>query len=122
MSDPVEDGARAAAQRLMPQHGQSLAVDVEAALYTRGAETRREQFIDPVSLGSLIVSVATLSWTIYQDRKARGAAPPTEVIVRAVRIELDDAGQLKPTEHEQLIETTVEETTEAARRQENGQT
>ena len=38
MHDPVADGARAAAQRPASVHGVRLQADVEAALYSGGAE------------------------------------------------------------------------------------
>ena len=117
MSDPVADGARAAASQLAPQHGARLPTDVEAALYSRNTQTHRDQYFDPISLGSLIVSIAALTWTIYKDRKNRGANPPTEVIIRAVRIELDSAGQTDTAQHDPIIQTTVEETLNVARHQ-----
>jgi hypothetical protein len=117
MSDPVAAGARSAASRLSAQHGTRLSADVEAALCNRDAQPRREQYFDPVSLGSLIVSVAALAWTIYKDRKSQGANPPTEVIIRAVRIELDNAGQRDLAQHDPVIQTTVEQTLDAAQKQ-----
>jgi hypothetical protein len=117
MSDPVADGARAVAVRLASRHGTRLPTDVEAALHSRNAQSRRDQYFDPISLGSLIVSIASLTWTIYKDRRGQGANPPDEVIIRVVRIELDNAGQLDPAQHDPVIQTTVEQTLEAARRQ-----
>jgi hypothetical protein len=64
MIDPVEHTVRAAAHRLVAEHGPGLVTDVEAALHARGSAQRPEQYLDPVSLGSLIVSVATLAWTV----------------------------------------------------------
>jgi hypothetical protein len=117
MSDPVADGARAAAARLASRHGTRLPTDVEAALHSRDTQTRRDQYFDPISLGSLIVSIASLTWTIYKDRRSQGANPPNEVVIRAVRIELDNAGRLDPAQHDPVIQTTVEQTLDAARRQ-----
>jgi hypothetical protein len=110
-NDPVADGARAAAVRLSSQNGARLPADVEAALANRDTPASRDQFFEPIALGSLIVSIAALTWNIYKDRKSQGANPPTEVIVRAVRIELDNADGLDP-----VIEATVEETLDAAKR------
>jgi hypothetical protein len=62
VTDPVEAVARAAAERLTPDYGPRLKTDVEAALYARGSERGPDQYIDPVALGSLIVSIATLAW------------------------------------------------------------
>jgi len=94
MTDPISAGARAAVKRLTSDYGSGLAADVEAALHTRGLEQRPERYIDPVSLGSLIVSIATLAWTVYADLKKKAANPAPDVVARAVRVELrnrDDA-------------------------------
>jgi len=88
MTDPVADGARAAAERLAPGYGPGLAADVEAALHTREAEQRPERLFDPISLGSLIVSIATLAWTIYTDLKKKTPSPAPDVVARTVRVEL----------------------------------
>jgi hypothetical protein len=88
MTDPVSTGARAAAERLAPDHDPGLAADVEAALYTRGQEQRPDQFFDPVSLGALIVSIASLTWTVYTDLKKKTHRPAPEVVARTVRVEL----------------------------------
>jgi hypothetical protein len=93
------------------------APDVEAALHSRDTQTRRDQYFDPIAIGSLIVSIASLTWTIYKDRRSQGANPPTEVVIRAVRIELDNAGRLDPAQHDPVIQTTVEQTLDAARHQ-----
>jgi hypothetical protein len=115
-NDPMADGARAAADRLSARNGARLTTDVEVALANRDTPPSRDQFFEPIALGSLIVSIAALTWTIYKDRKNQGANPPTEVIVRAVRIELDNAGRLDPEQHDPVIQATVEETLNAAKR------
>jgi hypothetical protein len=69
MTDPIAAAARAAAHRLAAEHGPGLAADVEAALHTRDADQRPGQYLDPVSLGTLIVAIATLAWTIYTDKR-----------------------------------------------------
>src|SRR5215472_5694711 len=89
MADPIAEAARAAAVRLAGEHGAGLAADVETALAARGAGQRPGQYIDPVSIGGLIVAIATLAWTIYSDRRKRSAEPPPPaVLAREVRIEL----------------------------------
>jgi hypothetical protein len=116
MSDPVSAGARAAAERLSPQYGPGLATDVEAALYTRGLEQRPDQYFDPVALGALIVSIATLAWTIYTDLKKKTPAPAPEVVARTVRVELSsrsDAGATSPGQITDVIVTEVIKAAEA---------
>jgi len=115
--DPVEEGARTAAGRLAGRHGQQLALDVEAALGRRNEPQHR--FVDPISLGGLIVSVATLAWTVYRDlKKDREDKPSAPAVTTAVRRQLEWEGDVDVDEHASLIETTVATTVEAAERQE----
>ena len=118
MADPVETGARAAARRLQTPERPELAEDVEMALYARDAPDQPRQYGDFDALASLIVSVATLAWTVYNDIRSRAAAPPPEVVGRRVRHELgraDDPGAaLDPATRDRVIEVTVEETVDAA--------
>jgi hypothetical protein len=88
MDDPVEAVARAAAERLTSEYGPRLTAQVEAALYARGSERGPEQYIDPAVLGSLIVSIATLAWTIYQDLRKKTPDPVPDVAERTLRVQL----------------------------------
>ncbi|PKV86345.1 hypothetical protein [Streptomyces sp. TLI_146] len=121
ITDPVALGVRAAARRLAPQTHPGLPDDVEAALYARGAAVRPDQYTDLDSLGTLIVSIATLAWTVHNDLKSRAAAPRREVTVRYVRdqLELDDAlpPALGPAERDRIVGITVDEVLDAADRQ-----
>jgi hypothetical protein len=113
MSDPIGDGARAAAERLSAQYGPRLTMDVEAALYARGQEQRPEQFIDPISMAGLIVAIASLAWTVYTDLKNKKAQPSKDVVTRTVRIELrnrDDASKATP----EITDVVVTEVLKAA--------
>jgi len=83
MTDPAADAARAADAIL--DLGQSLPAEVEAAL------------ADPVSLASLIVSIANLAWTIYNDQHPHSPEPPPpESIARQVRITLREQDTALP--------------------------
>jgi hypothetical protein len=114
MNDPVSVGARAAAERLTPQYGPELAADVEAALHTHGAPQRPERYLDPVSLGALIVSIATLAWTIYTDLKKQTPSPAPDVVARTVRVELSKRGDDGPASPGQITEVVVTEVINAA--------
>ncbi|QLE75157.1 hypothetical protein FGW37_29310 [Streptomyces rectiverticillatus] len=132
--NPAGRGARAAARRMTAAHGAHLEAQVEAALHVRGAGTGREagpgtgqgtgpgggagsgQYldVDPFALGSLIVSVASLAWTIYQDLRTRAPSPSRSVIARRVRIELPADGRTAPEERDRIIDIVVEEVTRDA--------
>lgn len=107
--NPAEEGARAAAARLSDQYGPNLAMRVEAELH-RDSHAAPDQFVDPVSIGALIVSIASLAWTIYQDLRKRNQSPPApEVVARTVRIQLDQPSNLSQQEQAHVIEVTVDE-------------
>jgi hypothetical protein len=116
MTDPVSDSALAAAQLLSVDVGPQLLADVEAALQARNHAQRPDQYIDPVSLGSLIVSVATLAWKVYTDLKTKTAEPAPDVVERTVRVRLRDerAGEAPP-QLDRIVEVVVSETARVGR-------
>lgn len=111
MNDPVAAGARAAAERLSAAHGPRLIADVENELHHREGDRRPDQFVDPVALGSLIVAVATLAWTVYKDIRAQNpaTAPNPRVVTRTVTTRLRRKRSLTREEIE-IVTATVEET------------
>lgn len=120
MNDAIGDVARSAAVRLTPELAQPrLAADVEAQLQPDEDRRAAQQYLDPISLGGLIVSVATLAWTVYSDMKAKKVQPSPEVLARTVRVRLHDTGARdlpSPTERDRIIEVIVEETVKQADR------
>ena len=97
MTDPAADAARAAAAILVSDLGPNLPAEVEAALAARGTGQRPDRYLDPISLASLIVAIATLAWTIYNDRrKQTPGPPPSDSIARQVRITLRDQDTALP--------------------------
>jgi hypothetical protein len=110
MTDHVEQIARAAAARLTAEHGPSLPGDVEAALQTRETTAPPDRYLDPVSLGALIVSIASLAWTVYNDSKKKTANPSRDVVARTVRLQLTDAGEHSPKDSDKIIDVVVTET------------
>ena len=77
--------ARRSAARLtgidpdLPRH-------VEQALAEDPLARPAERVIDPISLASLIVSLASLGWTIYHDTKKDRAAAGPDPAARAQRL------------------------------------
>jgi hypothetical protein len=109
MTDSVETISRAAATRLAANGKPQAEVEVEAAL-AAGPDDRRDQYVDPISLGALIVSIVTLAWQVYTDLKARNSKPSTEVVARRVRIQLEDSDRLSTPDDEKIIDIVVGET------------
>jgi hypothetical protein len=66
--------ARHVAARLAADLDPALPEQVKNELARDPLERPAERVIDPVSLGALIVSVASLGWTIYHDLKSDHAS------------------------------------------------
>ena len=115
MTDPAADAARSAAAILTPDLGPNLPAEVEAALAARDTQQRPDRYFDPVSLASLIVAIATLAWTIYNDMCTRTPDPPASSIARQVRITLRDQDPLPP-DAERITEVVATEIIRHARR------
>ena len=118
MSDPVADGSRAAALRLQDELGPGVLTDVEAALHSsQPGRVRPDQYVDPISLGALIVSAATLAWNVYTDLKKKTPAPAADTIARTVRVELETGDVGTPEERDRIIEVVVSETVASAEKE-----
>lgn len=114
MIDPVENTARAAAHRLAAEYGPGLAIDIEAALHTRGSTRHPEQYLDPISLGSLIVSAAALAWTVYTDLKNKTPTPSPAVVARTIRVQFSNDSEFDTAQRDRIIDIVVDETVQAA--------
>jgi tetratricopeptide (TPR) repeat protein len=106
----VRRAARAAARRLADELDSSVRTQVEDALEAHDGNVRPEQYFDPVSLGSLIVSTAALAWTIYKDRRAKKPKPAPQMIVKLVELALPPSDQVRPEQRAKIIEIVVQET------------
>jgi len=112
MTDPTAVAARAAAVILAPDLGPDLSAEVEIALAARGAQQRPGRYLDPVSLAGLIVAIATLAWTIYNDQRGRNAEPPSATtIAREIRITLREQDIDLPPGGERITEVVATEIT-----------
>jgi hypothetical protein len=111
MTDPAADAARSAAAILAPDLGPRLPAEVEAALAARGAQQRPDRYPDPVALASLIVAVATLAWTIYNDQRNRSheRAPEADSIARQVRVTLREQDTALPPGTGRITEVVATE-------------
>ena len=114
MTDRAADAARSAAAILAPDFGPGLPAEVEAALAARDARRRTDQYLDPVSLASLIVAIATLAWTIYSDQRKHSPDLPPSSIARQVRITLRDRDTALPPGTERITEVVATEITRLA--------
>jgi hypothetical protein len=115
MTDPAADAARSAAAILVPDLGANLPAEVEAALAARDAAQRPDRYHDPVSLATLIVSIASLAWTIYNDRHEHSPEPPPETIARQVRITLREQDTALPPGADRITEIIATEITRHGR-------
>jgi len=98
MSDPEREIARAAGKRL------GADADVELALLPRDKASR---YLDPIAVGSLIVSAASLAWTVAVDLRSRHPRPPVGEIRRTILIHLRES--IDGEDRESVIEAVAEE-------------
>ena len=72
------------------------------------------RYLDPVSLASLIVAIATLAWTIYNDQRNRTPSPPAEGIASQARNTLREQDTALPEGTERITEIIATEITRRA--------
>jgi nitrogen fixation-related uncharacterized protein len=109
MTDPAANAARSAAVILAPDLGPNLPAEVEAALAARDTQQRPDRYLDPISLAALIVAIATLAWTIYNDQRKHTPDPPASSIARQLRITLRDQDTALPPGTERITEIVATE-------------
>jgi hypothetical protein len=73
-----------------------------------------DRYVDPVSLAGLIVAIATLAWTIYNDQRHHTPDPPPEIIARQVRITLREQDTVLPPGTDRITEIVATEITRQA--------
>ena len=117
MTDPITIAARTTTEQLAAEYGPGLAAEVEAALHAQGATHRPSQYLDPVSLGGLIVAIATLAWSIYSDLRKKTPNPSPSVVTRHVRTELREHSNTSRPEADRIIDIVVTEITQTAKDQ-----
>lgn len=77
--------ARATAKKMARQYGRHLESEVEAALFSVDNSEPPAQYIDPIAIGSLIVSVAALAYQVYSDHKKEKNRPTSDFIARTIK-------------------------------------
>jgi hypothetical protein len=78
----------------------------------RGTSQRPGQYIDPVSLATLIVTIAALAWQIYTDKRNHTPdPPPADTVARKVRITLREQDTALPPGTEHITEIVATEIT-----------
>jgi hypothetical protein len=111
----VANTVRAAAVRLARDYDPDLPAQVEAVLAARGTSEPVDRYLDPVSLGGLIVAIASLGWTVYADRRERtGRRSRPDTIAREVRAALREQEGLLPQGTDRIIDVIAAEITRQA--------
>jgi hypothetical protein len=111
-ASPVERIARSAAQRLARDGDlPAVVLEVERQLQLGDAGRAAERY-EPItiSLGALVVSIASLAWTVYTDLKKQTPRPDPEVLKRRLRIEVELPEQVSVADRDRVLDVIVEET------------
>lgn len=110
VQDAVADVSRAVARALEERVGHvGLEANVEAALMQSAAE-RPSRYYDPLALGSLVISIVTLAWTVYQDLTAHKKNARYQDLVTEIQVRLDDAStSSRPEGRDVIVDLSVRE-------------
>jgi hypothetical protein len=106
VTGPVMIAARAAARRLEREGNSGLRAEVEAVLAARQTGFTPPRYADPVALAGLIVSIASLAWTVYTDLRKQAPHPAADEVAGKVRNTMDDSGQQAP---DHIVDVVVAE-------------
>jgi hypothetical protein len=87
---------------------------VEVELQAERTTRRPNQYFDPVSVGGLIVGVATLAWNVYKDLRSEKSKPSDDAVARRVRVALREADAPVVRRQDLIIEVVVREVIQAA--------
>jgi hypothetical protein len=112
MASPTDRIARRAAQRLARNADlPPLVPEVERQLQAGEADQPAERY-EPVtvSLAALVVSIASLAWTIYTDLRKQTPRPDPEALKRRIRVEVDLPEQVSAADRDRVLAVIVEET------------
>lgn len=112
MSEPYAQIARQAAAKLAESTTPQLPQLTEGVL-AQGESAGRAQTYDAataIGLASLLVSMAALAWTIYQDRKKAASPPRRDLIERQIRVQLEMPSGISVAQRDRMIAVVVEET------------
>lgn len=114
--DAEKEIARRAAQRLASAIDANLPGQVEQEWAKDPLDPSQERALDPISLGGLIVSMASLGWTIYRDIKkdheAVQKAATTQYLAGRLREEAQANGWLlsfAPEQQALIVEGVAQE-------------
>lgn len=101
--------ARAAAQQLAAEMPEGFPEMVEAVLAV--PDRKPDQYLDPVtvSLAAVLVSVASLGWTIYKDMKTAKKAAAGDALARTIRIELVTPNDVSQDQRDRIIAVVANE-------------
>jgi hypothetical protein len=91
---------------LAAELGPGVIADVEVALHDRDWAQRPVQYVDPVSVAELIVTITTLAWTIYKDLRSssQSSKPEADVMARRIRVGLPKPEPATAAQRDEVID------------------
>ena len=101
--------ARQGSRRWAAQLGCEVEGPVEQAIAGR----RPGQYVDPgsIALGALIVSIANLVWTMFNDLRNDRKQPSNDTIARQVRVKVEVPVDVTTDQRDAIIEVVIDDAT-----------
>ena len=111
MDSAVQAIARSAAEKLSRDLSDPVLVP-ETERILNNPDASRSETYEPIalSIAALIVSVASLAWTIYTDTRKANRTLDKNAVSRRIRVQLTDDANVAPPTRDAVIEVVVEET------------
>ena len=112
MSSPQDEIARSAAAKLTDSIDAALPQLVEGVLADPDAKRDVEKYDLSLAIGlaSLIVSIASFSWTLYKDLKKGDKNPDKSLIARKTRLKFKNIEKVSADDRDRIIEVVIKET------------
>ncbi|MCX5801140.1 MAG: hypothetical protein NTX17_07120 [Candidatus Eisenbacteria bacterium] len=112
MLEPYEQIARNAAARLAATLGSELPQMTEKALDMPDARGVPDQYLDSataINLASLVVSIASLVWSMCQDRPQKTSKSNRDVIQRRITLKVGRPDGVSVSQRDRIIEVVIDE-------------
>lgn len=112
MSEVYAEIARKAAVKLVETGGSQLPQFTERVLSKGEGQEYADQYDLATALGiaSLLVSIASLTWSMYSELRKKSLKPDQSALVRRIQVQVGEPKGVSILQRDRIIEVVVEET------------
>jgi len=116
-TDAIAVISRNTARRLAtPESATKLFADVEETLHRRDSDESLSQYVDVMELAGVIVSAASLAWSVYLGLRQKAPSAARQELQRSLHIELLQQDGTESELDRRVINVVIDETIGLAHR------